>query len=48
MREKKFDYAVISAATFPDWTKPLQNEDGIDKSFAIAVVGRFIIYRNMY
>ena len=45
---KKFDYAVVSAATFPDWTKPLQNEDGIHKSFAIAVIGRFLIYRNMY
>ena len=47
-RNKRYDFAVISAATFPDWTKPLQNEDGIDKSFGIAVVGRYLIYRNMH
>ena len=29
-------------------TNPLQNEDGLDKSYAIAVVGRFLIYRNMH
>lgn len=43
-----YDYLVVSAATFPNWKSPLQNDDGIDKSFAIAVVGRFIIYRNMH
>mmetsp|Transcript_12619 Transcript_12619/g.19465 ORF Transcript_12619/g.19465 Transcript_12619/m.19465 type:complete len:355 (-) Transcript_12619:57-1121(-) len=45
---KSYDFAVVSAATFPDWTKPLQNDDGLDKSFAIAVVGRFLVYRNAH
>jgi len=45
---KRFDFAVVSAATFPDWTRPLQNDDGLDKSFAIGVVGRFLVYRNMH
>lgn len=44
----RYDYAVVSAATFPDWTKPLQNEDGVDKSFGIGAVGRFLMYRNMH
>jgi hypothetical protein len=35
---KRYDYAVVSAATFPDWTMPLQNEDGVDKSFGIGAV----------
>mmetsp|Transcript_1356 Transcript_1356/g.1882 ORF Transcript_1356/g.1882 Transcript_1356/m.1882 type:complete len:355 (+) Transcript_1356:103-1167(+) len=43
-----YDFAVVSAATFPDWTKPLQNVDGLDKSFAIAVMGRFLVYRNAH
>ena len=44
----KYDYLVVTAATFPDWSAPtLLNEDGVDQSFAIAVVGRFIIYNNM-
>lgn len=45
---KSYDFAVVSAATFPDWTKPLQNDDGLDKSFAIAVMGRFLVYRNAH
>lgn len=43
-----YDFAVVSAATFPEWTKPLQNVDGLDKSFAIAVMGRFLVYRNAH
>lgn len=46
--EKKYDFLVVSAATFPDWSSPLRNEDGFDKSFAIAVLGRYIIYANMH
>lgn len=45
---ERFDLAVVSAATFPDWTQPLKNEDGIDKTFAISVVGRYLIYKNMH
>ena len=41
-------YHSILQATFPNWDAPLLNEDGIDKSYAIAVVGRFLIYRNMH
>lgn len=44
----KYDYLVVSAATFPDFQNPLLNDDGLDKSFGIAVVGRFIIYKNMH
>lgn len=47
-QDRRYDLAVVSAAIFPDWSRPLQNEDGIDKSFAIAVVGRFLVYRNMH
>jgi NAD(P)-dependent dehydrogenase (short-subunit alcohol dehydrogenase family) len=42
-----FDYMVQSAAIFPDWEKPLLNEDGLDKTFGVAVVGRFIIQQNV-
>ncbi|KAL7467595.1 hypothetical protein ACHAXS_007840 [Conticribra weissflogii] len=45
---KQYDLAVVSAATFPDFSKPLLNDDGIDKSFAIGVVGRYLIHRNMH
>ena len=44
----RYDYVVVTAATFPDWGRPLQNEDGIDKCFAIAVVGRYIVYKNAH
>ena len=47
-QDTRYDFAVVTAAIFPDWTQPLQNEDGLDKSIAIAVVGRWIMYRNMY
>eukprot|EP00586_Coscinodiscus_wailesii_P019303 CAMPEP_0172495220 /NCGR_PEP_ID=MMETSP1066-20121228/64711_1 /TAXON_ID=671091 /ORGANISM="Coscinodiscus wailesii, Strain CCMP2513" /LENGTH=335 /DNA_ID=CAMNT_0013266745 /DNA_START=36 /DNA_END=1040 /DNA_ORIENTATION=- len=47
-RDRRYDLAVVSAGIFPDWTRPLQNEDGIDKSIAITVVGRFLVYRNMH
>lgn len=42
-----FDYMVVSAAVFPDWTQPQQQEDGIDRCFAVAVVGRYILYKSM-
>jgi hypothetical protein len=45
---QRYDYLVVSAATFPDWSSPLLNDDGLDKSFFIAVVGRFLLYRNMH
>jgi len=47
-KQEKFDFLIVSAATFPDWSAPLLNEEGFDKSFAIAVLGRFIIYKNMH
>lgn len=45
---KYYDYLVVSAATFPNWKVSTQiQEDGLDKSWAIAVLGRFLIYRYM-
>ncbi|EJK44741.1 hypothetical protein THAOC_36696, partial [Thalassiosira oceanica] len=44
----RYDYVVVTAATFPDWERPLWNDDGIDKCFAIAVVGRYIVYKNAH
>lgn len=41
-----YEYLVTTAATFPDWSRPLQNVDGLDKCFAIAVVGRYLLYRH--
>mmetsp|Transcript_32045 Transcript_32045/g.48402 ORF Transcript_32045/g.48402 Transcript_32045/m.48402 type:complete len:345 (+) Transcript_32045:111-1145(+) len=43
----RYDCLVVSAATFPDWSQSLQNEDGVEKSFGIAVVGRFLLYHNL-
>lgn len=43
----KFDYLVVTAAVFPDW-KELLNEDGLEKGHAIAVVGRYTLYRHMH
>ena len=43
----RYDFLICSAGVFPDWTS-LRNEDGLEKSYAIAVVGRFLIYRNMH
>ncbi|CAK0828084.1 unnamed protein product, partial [Prorocentrum cordatum] len=40
----RFDYLAATAAVFPDWGSPLKQEDGLDKGFFIAVVGRFILY----
>jgi hypothetical protein len=47
--DSRFDHLVVTAAIFPDWTgrRPHQQEDGIDSPFAVAVVGRYIIYKNM-
>lgn len=44
---KRYNYLVVTAAIFPDWSQPLLNEDGIDRSVAVAVVGRSIVYRRM-
>lgn len=44
--EKKFDFLVVTAGIFPVWDD-LMNEDGLERAFAIAVVGRFLIYREM-
>jgi hypothetical protein len=45
-KPKGFDYLVVTAAVFPDWEESHQQEDGIDRCFAVAVVGRYIIYKN--
>jgi hypothetical protein len=44
-----FDCLVVTAAVFPDWSgrKPHQQEDGIDAPFAVAVVGRYALYKSM-
>ncbi|KAL3783242.1 hypothetical protein HJC23_001149 [Cyclotella cryptica] len=47
-QDVRYDFLVVSAATFPDWTQPLLNEDGVDKSFGIATVGRYLVYRNAH
>lgn len=48
-RPERYDYLVVSAMTFPDWSaSTLRNEDGFDQSYFIGVIGRFIIYRNMH
>ena len=39
----KFDFLVVTAAIFPNWDN-LMNEDGLERSFGIAVVGRYIIF----
>lgn len=44
----KFDCLVQTAAVFPDWSQMLTQEDGFDTSFAVAVVGRFLVYRNTH
>lgn len=41
----RFDYFVQTAAVFPDWAE-LKQEDGLEKGFAIAVVGRYILYKH--
>lgn len=49
--EIRYDYLIVSAAIFPQPKKrnpsPL-NEDGIEKSFAIGVVGRFLLFRRAH
>lgn len=42
-----FDYLVVTAATFPDWSRSQTQQDGLNLPFAIAVVGRYIVYQNM-
>jgi hypothetical protein len=46
LQHGRWDYLVVTAAVFPDWLEPLQS-DGLEKGFAIAVLGRYIIYSNM-
>ena len=41
-----FDMLVVSAGIFPDWGD-LRNADGWEKSYAIAVIGRYLLYRHM-
>ncbi len=49
--ETRYDYLIVTAAIFPQPKKrnpsPL-NEDGIEKSFAIGVVGRFLLFRGAH
>lgn len=48
-RPERYDYLVVTAMTFPDWSAPTTaNQDGIDQSLFIGVVGRFLVYRNMH
>lgn len=42
-----FDVLVQTAAVFPDWEGEALQADGIEKCFAVAVVGRFILYSRM-
>ena len=41
----KFDYLIVTAAIFPYWND-LINEDGLERSFGITVIGRYLIYNN--
>jgi NAD(P)-dependent dehydrogenase (short-subunit alcohol dehydrogenase family) len=45
--DARYDFLICSAGIFPDWNS-LTNEDGLEKAYAIAVVGRFLLYRNMH
>eukprot|EP00008_Paramoeba_atlantica_P014198 CAMPEP_0201485626 /NCGR_PEP_ID=MMETSP0151_2-20130828/9719_1 /ASSEMBLY_ACC=CAM_ASM_000257 /TAXON_ID=200890 /ORGANISM="Paramoeba atlantica, Strain 621/1 / CCAP 1560/9" /LENGTH=297 /DNA_ID=CAMNT_0047869847 /DNA_START=555 /DNA_END=1449 /DNA_ORIENTATION=+ len=42
--EDKWDQLIVTAGVFPDWENPRQ-EDGVDKVFAIDVLGRYFLYR---
>lgn len=41
----KYDYLIVTATIFPYWND-LINEDGLERSFGIAVVGRYMVYNN--
>ena len=43
---EKFDYIFVTAAIFPYWND-LMNEDGLERSFGIAVIGRYLIYSHL-
>lgn len=45
----RYDCLIQTAAIFPNWDKNVShhNEDSIEKCFAVAVVGRYFIYKNM-
>jgi NAD(P)-dependent dehydrogenase (short-subunit alcohol dehydrogenase family) len=49
--DTRYDYLVVTAAIFPQPRKrnpsPL-NDDGVEKSFGIGVVGRFLLYRKAH
>ncbi|CAB9503386.1 Dehydrogenase [Seminavis robusta] len=45
--DTRYDLFIVSAGIFPDW-KELRNEDGLEKSYGIAVVGRFLLYKHMH
>uniref|UniRef100_A0A6B2LCK9 Uncharacterized protein n=1 Tax=Arcella intermedia TaxID=1963864 RepID=A0A6B2LCK9_9EUKA len=40
----KYDFMVVTVGVWPDWDAPL-NVDGIEKSFAVNVVGRFVLFQ---
>lgn len=44
---RPFDYLVVTAGVFPDWAS-LQQEDGLEKAFAVAVLGRYALYKSMH
>ena len=45
----RYDYLIVSAAIFPQRKDPSPlNADGIEKSFGIAVVGRFLLYHKAH
>jgi len=46
LKEEKvvFDSIVVCIAVFPDWNDLLTSE-GLDKSFAVVVLGRYILYK---
>jgi len=46
-QKEPFDFLVVSAGTWPDWSN-LVSVDGFERSFGIAVVGRFLLYRNLH
>lgn len=48
LNEGRFDFLAQTAAIFPDWEQPHQQEDGLEKCFAVGVVGRFIVCSQMH
>lgn len=44
---KGFDYLVMTASVFPDWTKSQTQADGVHLPFFVTTVGRYIILKSM-